>query len=44
LPAHHQLGSSLDAPWSWEAEFDADLADLTQLILLAARPGQPPGS
>jgi Tetracyclin repressor-like, C-terminal domain len=44
LPAHHQLGPSLDAPWSWEAEFDADLADLTQLILLAAGPGQPPGA
>ena len=44
LPAHHQLGSALDAPWSWEAEFDADLADLTQLIMLAARPGQPPGA
>lgn len=44
LPAHHQLGSWLDAPWSWEAEFEADLADLTQLILLAAGPGQPPGA
>jgi predicted porin len=44
LPAHHQLGSRLDAPWSWEAEFDADLADLTRLILLAAGPGQPPGA
>ena len=22
LPAHHQLGSWLDAPWSWEAEFE----------------------
>jgi AcrR family transcriptional regulator len=43
LPAHHELGSWLDAPWSWEAEFDADLADLTQLILLAAGTGQPPG-
>jgi AcrR family transcriptional regulator len=44
LPAHHQLGSWLDAPWSWDAEFEADLAGLTQLILLAAGPGQPPGA
>lgn len=32
LPAHHKLGSWLDAPWSWDAEFDADLADLVKLI------------
>jgi hypothetical protein len=39
LPAHQELGSRLDAPWSWEAEFEADLADLTQLILHIASPG-----
>ena len=44
LPAHHQLGSWLDAPWSWEAEFEADLADLTQLIKISAGPGRPPGA
>lgn len=33
LPAHHELGPLLDAPWSWDAEFDADLEDLTELIL-----------
>jgi hypothetical protein len=32
LPAHHKLGPLLDAPWSWDAEFDADLADLYRLI------------
>jgi AcrR family transcriptional regulator len=32
LPAHHKLGRWLDAPWSWDAEFDADLADLTAII------------
>jgi AcrR family transcriptional regulator len=42
LPAHHELASWLDAPWSWEVEFDADLADLTTLIrAAAARPPNP---
>ena len=43
LPAHQELGTWLDTPWSWEAEFDADLADLTQLILRMAAPGQEAG-
>jgi hypothetical protein len=33
LPAHARLGSLLDAPWSWDTEFDADLADLSDLIV-----------
>ncbi len=33
LPAHARLGPLLDAPWSWDSEFEADLADLTTLIL-----------
>lgn len=33
LPAHARLGPVLDAPWSWDAEFDADLADLGDLIV-----------
>lgn len=43
LPAHHNLAGWLDGPWSWDAEFDADLADLTRTIELAAIPetGQP---
>jgi AcrR family transcriptional regulator len=38
LPAHHRLASWLDAPWSWDAEFEADLDDLSRLIENAARP------
>jgi AcrR family transcriptional regulator len=33
LPAHHKLAELLDAPWSWDAEFEADLADLFRLII-----------
>lgn len=44
LPAHHELGPWLDAPWSWDAEFETDLADLTRLIELSAGPGQPAGA
>jgi AcrR family transcriptional regulator len=32
LPAHRKLASYLDAPWSWDTEFDADLDNLTALI------------
>lgn len=39
LPAHHQLARWLDAPRSWDEEFDADLADLTEMIRLAAGRG-----
>jgi AcrR family transcriptional regulator len=38
LPAHHKLASWLDAPWSRDAEFEADLDDLSSLIQSAARP------
>jgi hypothetical protein len=38
LPAHHKLAGWLDGPWSWDDEFEADLADLTETIRLAARP------
>jgi AcrR family transcriptional regulator len=46
LPAHQELAAWLDAPGSWEAEFEADLDDLTRLILGMAVPGEgavPPG-
>ncbi len=36
LPAHHQLARWLDAPCSWDAEFEADLDDLTEMITRAA--------
>jgi hypothetical protein len=39
LPAHHELGKLLDAPWSWDAEFEADLADLTAMIQAVAAAG-----
>jgi AcrR family transcriptional regulator len=37
LPAHAKLGSLLDVAGSWDAEFDADLADLSTLIESIAR-------
>jgi AcrR family transcriptional regulator len=40
LPAHHKLARSLDAPWSWDAEFEADLDGLLAMITDAA--GLPP--
>jgi AcrR family transcriptional regulator len=40
LPAHQELAAWLDAPCSWEAEFEADLDDLTRLILDTAIPGE----
>jgi AcrR family transcriptional regulator len=40
LPAHQELAAWLDAPWSWEAEFEADLEDLTRLVLDRAAPGK----
>ena len=33
LPAHGRLAALLDAPGSWDDEFDADLADLSNLIV-----------
>jgi AcrR family transcriptional regulator len=32
LPAHHRLTSLLDPPVDWDAEFEADLADLAALV------------
>lgn len=32
LPGHHALADTLDRPVDWDAEFDADLADLVGLI------------
>jgi AcrR family transcriptional regulator len=40
LPAHQELAAWLDAPWSWEAEFEADLDDLTRLVLDRTAPGE----
>jgi AcrR family transcriptional regulator len=37
LPAHARLGEILDQPVDWDAEFDADLADLELLIETVAR-------
>lgn len=37
LPAHAKLGPLLDVASSWDAEFDADLADLSTLIESIAR-------
>jgi AcrR family transcriptional regulator len=36
LQAHNELPPWLDAPWSWEAEFDSDLADLVAVISTVA--------
>jgi AcrR family transcriptional regulator len=44
FPAMHRLGRLLDAPFSWDAEFEADLTDLITLIeRLAQRPTPSPG-
>lgn len=39
LPAHQRLASKLDAAVSWDAEFEADLDDLTRLVEAIARVG-----
>lgn len=31
-PGHHELAATLDREVDWDAEFEADLADLTGLI------------
>jgi AcrR family transcriptional regulator len=36
LPAHHRLGDLLDPSPDWDAEFDADLADLMLIVESAA--------
>lgn len=46
LPAHRELARWLDAPGSWDAEFEADLNDLMAVILRGGNPdggGQPRG-
>ena len=32
LPAHRKLANQLEAPWSWDAEFETDLDDLVRLV------------
>lgn len=32
LPGHHALAATLDQEVDWDAEFEADMADLTRLI------------
>lgn len=32
LPGHHALAATLDLDVDWDAEFEADLADVTTLI------------
>jgi AcrR family transcriptional regulator len=38
LPGHHALAESLDQDVDWDAEFEADLADITTVIRGYARP------
>jgi AcrR family transcriptional regulator len=42
LPGHARLAAALDRPVDWDAEFEADLADLQLLIEAIARPGAGP--
>jgi len=39
LPGHAQLATALECPVDWDAEFDADIADLALLIEAVARRG-----
>jgi AcrR family transcriptional regulator len=43
LPGHAQLAATLDDPVDWDAEFEADIADLQLLIEAVARRGAPAG-
>lgn len=43
LPGHARLAAALNRPVDWDAEFEADLADLRLLIEAIARPGAGPG-
>jgi AcrR family transcriptional regulator len=43
LPGHAQLAATLDDPVDWDAEFEADIADLQLLIEAVARRGAPVG-
>lgn len=38
LPGHHALAAHIDRQTDWDAEFEADLADLTRLIESYSRP------
>lgn len=38
LPAHHVLAQCLDQPVNWDAEFEANLVDLIQMIEFRAAP------
>ena len=42
LPGHARLAAALDRPVDWDAEFEADLADLRLLIEAIARHGTAP--
>jgi AcrR family transcriptional regulator len=39
LPGHAQLAATLDRPVDWDAEFEADIADLALLVETIARRG-----
>jgi AcrR family transcriptional regulator len=41
LPGHAQLAAALERPVDWDAEFEADIADLALLIEAVARRGAP---
>jgi AcrR family transcriptional regulator len=41
LPGHAQLATALESPVDWDAEFEADIADLALLIETVARRGAP---
>jgi AcrR family transcriptional regulator len=41
LPGHAQLATALECPVDWDAEFQADIADLALLIETVARRGAP---
>jgi AcrR family transcriptional regulator len=41
LPGHHALATWLDRPVDWDAEFEADLDNLNQLIRAAATSAEP---
>jgi AcrR family transcriptional regulator len=41
LPGHARLATALESPVDWDAEFDADIADLALLIETVVRRGAP---
>jgi AcrR family transcriptional regulator len=44
LPGHARLAAALERPVDWDAEFEADLADLEQLVEAVARRAAAPGA